>query len=150
MPSIFGFVLFLAIIGGSIAVVFKYRNQIKALFDTVDSLSVLIIRVVGIIAICFGSLDIVGTLSGLAHRDVYASSYGMRQYSGNTYGSVSTPNDVETNKSRYMYEFANVTGEFGRAQLWQRLQLDIIIICFGAFLVAYGSRRTALNSKIEE
>ena len=93
---------------------------------------------IGIIAICFGLLDIGGTLVGLGNG--YMSSWGMRYHSNKTYGSISNRNDVDSDKSEYLYEYAVLLEKFGRSQLWQRFQLDVIVICFGSFLVAYGSR----------
>ena len=103
---------------------------------------------IGVIVICFGLLDIAGALItlGATAADlnvfrVYPSIWKMQIYSNNTYGGASARNDVDSDKSKYMYEFANVIEKFGRGQLWQRFQFDIIIICFGSFLVAYDSRR---------
>jgi len=137
--STLGFLVVLVTLAGAITLVILFRDQIKALFASIGQSS--FVCVVGVIAICFGTLDLVGTLAGLGSRDVYPSSYSMRLSSNKTYGGATARNDVDTDKSKYMYEFANVIEESGRAQLWQRLQLNIIILCAGAFLVAFGSQR---------
>jgi hypothetical protein len=68
----------------------------------------------------------------------------MKSVSNNIYGSFLHPNDVETNKSKYMYEFAatfeRYTERHLRLLVRQRMALDVIIVSAGAFLVAYSLR----------
>jgi len=132
MTSFFGSLFVLAIV----VFVIKYRDQIEA---RIAANIVQIIRTVGIIAILFGTLDLAGTLAGRAYRAVVPLTSGMQDSSGRDFGGHST---FETKQSEYMYEFANVVEEFSQAQSRQRLQLNVIIICFGTFLVAYGLRQS--------
>ena len=139
MFSLGFFLLVSAIVSGIAVLVFLRRDKIginPRRMGTFFSPST-----IGIIALCFGLLDIVGTLGGLGYRTVNQLTWGMQYHSNNVYGSGTARNDVETDRSKYMYEFANVVEAFGRAQLWQRLQFDIVVICLGSFLVAYHNRK---------
>jgi len=102
--------------------------------------------IVGIVAFCYGVFFAVITIVTFADNVNSGNEYtsDMQQASNNTYGSYSTPNDVETNKSKYMFAFARFINDFSQthklSQFHQRLHLSVIIICIGSFLVVYGSR----------
>ena len=93
--------------------------------------------VVGIIAICIGVIDFGVSLG----ESPWWSTREMQRNSGHTFGSPSNRNDVETYKSRYMQGYAIFSSALLSTQLGQRRALNVIVICFGTFLVAYGSRR---------
>ena len=128
--SFFGFLLLVVLI----IVYFRYRAQIET---WLVANIVRVIHVVGITAILLGSLDLVGTLTDQCYRAVSPLTEMMQIHSNDDYGRGHS----ETNKSKYMHDFAEVVEVFGRVQLRQRFQLNVIIICFGTFLVAYSSRR---------
>ena len=133
MKTILIALLVLAAVGSVIYFVTQnpiYLKRIGAFFSP---------STIGIIVICFGSLDITGTLVGLGNG--YMSSRDMRYHANKTYGGYSARNDVDSDKSQYLYEYAVLMERFGRTLLWQRLQFDIILVCFGSFLVAYHNRK---------
>ena len=104
----------------------QYQSSFKG------SCSGTFVGLIGVIVVCLAMFDMLSAKIQEGSRETAL----MQSYSNNTYGSFSAPNDVETNKSKYMYELAIAIEKHLKMQSAQRLQLDIILICFGSLLFA--------------
>ena len=109
---------------------------------------------IGMLAVAFGLFDIVGTLLELVFvprsptQQVESSMANLAEKSLENYSDL---DGAEANESNYMYECVRYMENFrldhfmGQLRqvlslLWHQVQLDIIIICVGAFLVTYDLR----------
>jgi len=120
--------------------------------------------ILGAIVILFGFGDFIATLVELSNIPYFPHIPGiaaMQNSSGVTYGTYSNRNDVESNKSGYMRGLADFIDKFSekhlevqakqlKAQLRQRLLLDLIVVCFGTLVLlqahTFGGNNPGENS----